>query len=49
MNAADGFLTSLSPYGKISDAFDIIAIAFAKNMIVRYTDVPELFRSHWSK
>jgi phenol 2-monooxygenase len=49
MNAADGFLRSLPLHGKISDAFDIIAIASAKNAVVRHTDVPELFRSHWSK
>jgi phenol 2-monooxygenase len=49
MNAADGFLRSFSPHGKIFDAFDIIAISSTKNSIVRYTDVPELFRSHWTK
>lgn len=49
MNLPDGFLRSYSPRGDIFAAFDIITISSAKNGIVRYTDVPELFRSHWSK
>jgi len=49
MNAVDGFLKSFSLHGKIHDAFDIIAISSTKNPIMRHTDVPELFRSHWTK
>jgi phenol 2-monooxygenase len=49
MALADGFLRSYSPHGNILAAFDIIPISSAQNVIVRYTDVPELFRSHWSK
>ena len=49
MNATDGFLRSYSPHGNILAAFDIITISSAQNAIVRHTDMPELFRSHWSK
>ncbi|KAJ7580156.1 FAD binding domain-containing protein [Mycena floridula] len=31
------------------DAFDIISISSAKKANVRYTDLPAIFRSHWSK
>ncbi|RDB15363.1 Phenol 2-monooxygenase [Hypsizygus marmoreus] len=49
MGAVNGFLKTYTPGGNIFAAFDIIAISSAKRTVVRHTDVPELFGSHWSK
>lgn len=35
--------------GKTFSLFDIFAISSATKANVRYNDLPELFRSHWSK
>ncbi|KAF8075152.1 FAD binding domain-containing protein [Lyophyllum atratum] len=48
MGADDGFLKRYSPGGDIFAAFDILAIT-AEHKIVRHGDLPELFRTHWSK
>lgn len=48
MGADDSFLKRYSKAGDIFAAFDILAIT-SKNDIVRHTDLPELFRSHWAK
>ncbi|KAF7964521.1 hypothetical protein HWV62_6261, partial [Athelia sp. TMB] len=43
------FLSLFSYSGKWESTFDIITISSGKIEGVEYTDVPELFRSHWSK
>ncbi|KAF7969243.1 hypothetical protein HWV62_27888 [Athelia sp. TMB] len=43
------FLSLFSYSGKWESTFDIITISSGKIEDVEYTDVPELFRSHWSK
>ncbi|KAG5725040.1 Phenol 2-monooxygenase [Termitomyces sp. T112] len=48
MGASDGFLRRYSHGGNIFAAFDIISIA-SSNDNIRYIDVPDLLRSHWSK
>ncbi|GLB41636.1 putative phenol hydroxylase, C-terminal dimerisation domain [Lyophyllum shimeji] len=51
MGANDAFLKRYSPGGDIFAAFDILAITMKKEekMVVRHTDLPDLFRTHWSK
>lgn len=48
MGSGNGFLKQYSSNDNMFSAFDIITISSTKK-IVRHTDVPELFRSHWSK
>ena len=48
LGKTDGFLRRYSPDGNVFAAFDIISIA-SNNDNIRYTDVPDLLRSHWSK
>lgn len=49
MTSTHGFLQRCSSAEKTSTAFDIITISSASRSNVRHNDLPELFRSHWSK
>lgn len=42
-------LCKYADQGKIHDLFEIIIISSATETKVRYTDVPQFFRPHWSK
>lgn len=45
----EGVLKIFSPGGEIFKAFEVLSFSTAKKEIARYTDLPKLFRSHWSK
>ena len=45
----DKILRGYGPDGDFDKIFDIISINKAKKAEVRYTDMPSIFRSHWSK
>lgn len=44
-----GVLDPFVPEGDVTKVFDIMSISTAKKEKVFYTDVPALFRSHWTK
>lgn len=49
MGKPDGFLRRYAPGGEVAAMFDIISISSAKKTNVRYNELPELFRPHWSR
>lgn len=50
MDAAGGFFNRHTPArGARADVFDILAISSGKKEVVNFTDLPPLFRPHWSK
>lgn len=49
MGRPDSFLKQYTPGQEKNEVFDILAISSAKKEHVNYTEIPQLFRSHWSK
>ncbi|TDL26709.1 hypothetical protein BD410DRAFT_825808 [Rickenella mellea] len=50
MGRPEGFLKKYTPDGAPRDAiFDVLSICVGKKETINFTDVPELFRTHWSK
>lgn len=49
MGKPESFLNKYSRGSGISKVFEILSISSAKKEIVNYTDLPKLFRPHWSK
>lgn len=49
MDKPESFLRKYTPGNEHNKVFDIIAISSGKKEHVNYTELPELFREHWSK
>jgi phenol 2-monooxygenase len=49
MGKPERFLTRLASSSKEEAAFDILSISTTRKEVINYTDIPPLFRSHWSK
>jgi len=49
MGRPKSFLKKYTPGEERNKVFDILAISSGKKEHVNYTELPELFRSHWSK
>lgn len=45
----ESFLNKYAPGEEMNKVFDILAISSGKKEHVNYTELPKLFRSHWSK
>jgi phenol 2-monooxygenase (NADPH) len=49
MSEPESFLNKYTLAEEWNRVFDILAICLGKKKQINYTDVPKLFRSHWSK
>lgn len=49
MSEPESFLNKYTTAEEWNRAFDILAISLGEKEQINYTDVPKLFRSHWSK
>jgi len=49
MSRPESFLQKYTPGEEWNKVFDILAISSGKKEHVNYTELPKLFRSHWSK
>jgi len=49
MGRPESFLKKYTPGDEWNKVFDILAISSGKKEHVNYTELPKLFRSHWSK
>lgn len=49
MNRPESFFKKYTSGEDRNKVFDILAISSGKKENVNYTDLPQIFRSHWSK